>query len=170
MIMNSHQTGCLTEQDAARALGYTEDTWDNLSGMETQPLSESKTWSQLTDTERAAAEVLGYDQLIWDTQPPAAATKFWESLTDTEKAAAIELGYTQITWDNESGTEVQPPFFNQVWEQMTDQQIGALVVLGYTKTSWDNWASPLPTTATKLFSLLSSTCSTCSEDHLILTQ
>ena len=41
-------------------LGFTQATWDNLSGKEEQPESTDKSWSKLTDTEKAGARLLGY--------------------------------------------------------------------------------------------------------------
>ena len=69
---------------AARVLGYTQVTWDNLSGEEQQPWSSIKTWASLTDDEKAAAAALGYTQITWDskTEPqPASAAKSWAELT-----------------------------------------------------------------------------------------
>ena len=36
-------------------LGYTQVSWDNLSGQEQQPWSSIKSWASLTDNEKAAA-------------------------------------------------------------------------------------------------------------------
>ena len=77
--------GCNSEQDAARALGYTQRSWDNVSGRERQPASENKAWFQLTPRERQAATILGYNQRLWDqseTAPqPASGDKAWSELS-----------------------------------------------------------------------------------------
>ena len=52
--------GCISEQRAERALGFTQASWDNLSGEENQPSSWKKYWAELTDKEKAAAVVLEY--------------------------------------------------------------------------------------------------------------
>ena len=48
-------------------------------------------------TERAAAQVLGYDQASWDD--PSSSTKQWGSLSSEEKEAATVLGYTEKSWN-----------------------------------------------------------------------
>ena len=79
-------SACDSEQDAAAALGYTQVTWDNLSGREQKPWSFIKSWAALGATEKAAAVLLGYTQTSWDdelgTVPrPASAFKRWSELT-----------------------------------------------------------------------------------------
>ena len=67
-------------------LGYTQVSWDNLSGEEQQPWSSIKSWASLTANEKAAAAVLGYTATTWDndsgSEPqPASAFKSWAELT-----------------------------------------------------------------------------------------
>ena len=64
-------------------MGYTQVSWDNDSGQETQPASDDKAWAELTDNERAAAVVLGYTAASWDTgaPQPASEDKDWSQLT-----------------------------------------------------------------------------------------
>ena len=76
---------CFGEQAAAAALGYTQVSWDNLSGKEQQPFSSIKSWAALVATEKAAAVLLGYNQRTWDndsgSEPrPASAFKSWSEL------------------------------------------------------------------------------------------
>ena len=78
--------GCQSEQAAARVLGYTPVSWDNLSGGETQPWSTIKSWAALTENEKAAAAVLGYIRPTWDNRgrfkpKPVAAMKTWSELS-----------------------------------------------------------------------------------------
>ena len=66
-------------------LGYTEVSWNDLSGKEEQPWSSIKHWAALTDTEQKAAGLLGYTQKNWDNDSkqeprPAAAFRFWAEL------------------------------------------------------------------------------------------
>ena len=77
---------CISEQAAARVLGYTPVSWDDLSGAETQPWSSIKSWAVLTEKERAAAAVLGYTQPMWDNRSrsegqPFSFYKHWDELT-----------------------------------------------------------------------------------------
>ena len=67
------------------ALGYTEKTWDNLSGKEPQPASADKWWAQMTDKERAGWTILGYTGKSWDNlsgqeKQPAVSNLYWRQL------------------------------------------------------------------------------------------
>ena len=67
-------------------LGYTQVSWDNLSGKEQQPLSYLKFWTSLSANEKAAAVMSGYTQVSWDNDSglepqPAWDTKRWAELT-----------------------------------------------------------------------------------------
>ena len=79
-------SACFGEQAAAIALGYTQVSWDNLSGKELQPWSSIKSWAALGDTERAGARILGYtSSTTWDNESgleprPASAFKSWSEL------------------------------------------------------------------------------------------
>ena len=78
---------CNSEQAAARALGYTQASWDNQSGQEIQPDSADKNWADLTASERAAAADLGFTQTSWDNESgsepqPASEDKYYAQLTD----------------------------------------------------------------------------------------
>jgi len=44
-------------------LGYEKKTWD--SGAKTD--AEDSDWNELTDEQKKAATVLGYDEASWDT-------------------------------------------------------------------------------------------------------
>ena len=132
---------CNSEQDAARTLGYTQNSWDNLSGYVGQPASSNRQWMQLTDRERRAAIRLGYRQTLWDgleTVPaPASENKAWSELSDGERRGAMRLGYNQQNWDDETGTARQPEISEYEWEDMDANQQNAARALGYSRTSWD---------------------------------
>ena len=75
-----------SEQVAAEVLGYTQASWNNLSGKEPQPSSSNKYWSKLRHSERVAAVVLGYTGKVWDNESgsepqPASADKLWNELS-----------------------------------------------------------------------------------------
>ena len=92
-------SGCNSEQDAARVLGFTSVTWDNLSGSEQQPTTIEKSWVDLTDDERAAAMVLGFTRPVWDTLV----------------AALLLLGLDQPNWDNGG----LPESLSKPWSQLS---------------------------------------------------
>ena len=67
-------------------LGYTQVSWDNLSGQEPQPWSGYKAWYELSLNEQAAVTLLGYTETTWDNESgserqPASALKGWAELT-----------------------------------------------------------------------------------------
>ena len=75
-----------SEQAAAITLGFTQLTWDNLSGKEQLPWTSIKHWESLTINEKIAASALGYNETIWDNwskthRPPATMSKDWAKLT-----------------------------------------------------------------------------------------
>ena len=75
-------------------LGFTQVSWDDLSGKEAQPWSMSKFWRELSVNEKSAAGLLGYTQTAWDndsgSEPqPLSGVKRWAELTtcsDGEKS------------------------------------------------------------------------------------
>lgn len=75
-------------------LGYTKDSWDNLSGKEKQPSSSLKYWAKFTDNEKAGAAILGYTDKSWDNlsgkeAQPALAIKRWGRLRKCGKDPSI---------------------------------------------------------------------------------
>ena len=159
---------CDSEQDAARALGFTQRSWDNESGRERQPASEDKAWLQLTQRERRAATRLGYNQRLWDwlepAQQPASAGKGWSELSNLERRGAMGLGYNQRNWDNESGSERQPSTGDLDWDYLTSNQQNAARELGYSRRSWDG---PRPDSVYRAWSELSSCGEKCSHIFVI---
>ena len=149
--------GCYNEQEAAAELGYTQATWDNMSGEEPQPAAASKSWSEFTDEEKAAGMTLGYSEQSWDgVSQPASAEKYWAELTEEEEAAAERLGYTAQIWDNDSGSETQPASAFKEWSELTNEEVEAATDLGYTDQSWDNGVFPSPAAAGKYWGELTS--------------
>ena len=66
-------------------------------------------WTSLTQSEREAAAILGYDLATWDGNiAPAGALKPWDELSESECAAARKLGYERSEWDDEL-TAALPP-------------------------------------------------------------
>ena len=66
-------------------------SWDNASGEERQPASTDKYWANLTESEKAAAVLLGYNGTIWDNESgsepqPVSAIKHWDELTSCGEA------------------------------------------------------------------------------------
>ena len=77
---------CKSERAPWQVLGYTELSWNDMSGKEQLPWTSIKYWSSLTANETAAAVALGFNESTWDNdsgsepQPPSVAKK-WSELT-----------------------------------------------------------------------------------------
>ena len=87
-------SACKSEQAAAQALGYTQVSWDDLSGTEQQPWSTKKPWRLLTANEKQAVRVLGYTQISWDSvsgQQPASMYKTWAQLTTCNSSEDLSI-------------------------------------------------------------------------------
>ena len=95
-------SGCDSEQAAAKMLGFTKTSWDDVSGKEKQPSSEDKAWYQLTHSERMAAVRLGYREKSWDNESgkqkkPYSDSKHWSELTTCgEEHIYIYISYIYI--------------------------------------------------------------------------
>ena len=61
-------------------------------------------WDELPDEVRAAAELLGYRQFLWDhDKEPELAEKDWSELTAEEQEACKVLGYDEAKWNKDDG-------------------------------------------------------------------
>lgn len=154
-----------SEHDAVRVLGFTETTWDNLSGKEPQPAAMRQHWADLTDNEQEALKALNFNRIIWDSQRPESAEKQWDELTQAERQAATTLGFSKTTWDF-SSDKLRPSTYFKMWAQMTDAEASALSVLGFIATNWDNSPMQLPESVGTPWSLLT----TCGEIQFVLRQ
>ena len=100
MLTLTFPSACNSEQAGAAVLGFTQVSWDNLSGQEPQPWSSEKAWFELSLNEKAAAVLLGYSQTTWDnnsgSEPqPASAVKSWAELTACIQSE-ISISHTSI--------------------------------------------------------------------------
>merc|ERR1711939_1123321 len=89
---------CNSERAAAVTLGYTQASWDNLSGKERQPWSADKHWYELSDKEQAAAALFGYTQKTWEGMSDGKhvvssdqADKKWSELTTCPKETTAKV-------------------------------------------------------------------------------
>ena len=90
--------------------------YDKLGQQDEESAGKDKYWEELDDKERAAANLLGWDQKTWDEGDPGPMElKFWKAsslrlctapeaesktLTEDERNAATDLGFTADTWDH----------------------------------------------------------------------
>ena len=87
-LTRTRTPACNSEQAALEVFGFTQVSWDNVSGKEPQPQPSSwnTVWNELTENERAAVSMLGYNEMRWNNQEsfqwqPAAFFKSWDELT-----------------------------------------------------------------------------------------
>ena len=78
-------------QKAAKALGYTQETWDG----DGKVPYDAKTFFQCTEEEKHAAMYLGMSPI--DTKLQI----YWSELDQPTKDAALVLGWTQEKWDDD---------------------------------------------------------------------
>ena len=65
-------------------------------------LGKEKSWAEMSDAERTAATVIGYDGASWDEgEVPPICELPWGELGPREQRAARTLGYTPEEWEAE---------------------------------------------------------------------
>lgn len=117
------------EQQAWGVLGWDRDKWDNGP----PPPSASKSWSQLTDQERAAAISLGYKTAeAWDGDDPLPDNGWFDESPERQAAWRV-LGWGPHNW--EGGPP--PPTSQMTWDQLTPEQQQAATLLGYKPETWN---------------------------------
>ena len=73
-------------------------------------MSSEKAWEALTPEEIVAAEVLGYNEALWDGNGKIdLEDEDWDELTPEQRAAAEKLGMNEEDWDDEGKTFQIPP-------------------------------------------------------------
>lgn len=86
------------QRSAAKALGYTEATWDE---EDADDLACEKSWSALTVSERALAKQLGVTGAnAWDNGTAPVCNKKWKILAAPQRHAAEQLGFNEDSWNN----------------------------------------------------------------------
>jgi hypothetical protein len=76
-------------QQAAVALGFDQDSWDNAGW----PVTQDKWWSDLTETETAGATAMGWDETSWDNKYEELN---WADIPPQVKLAAETFGFDQV--------------------------------------------------------------------------
>ena len=156
------------QREAAEALGYTEDKWQNdpedpFAGLVPSSPNgaivamKSKTWNQLSEEQRADWERLGWTREVWDAdgalpEPRTSRTAFAD-LHPIEQEAARELGYDEASWDADDTSWRESNGFQS--DRAVVKQLAAAVatVLGlvWLDAQWKKWrangatSGPTPT-------------------------
>ncbi|KAL3920484.1 MAG: hypothetical protein SGILL_003239 [Bacillariaceae sp.] len=91
------------QQDITSLFGFTFGRKEAISDPGPVEYDEDGYWKDLPSKARAAAEILGYTEELWnaDGEPPS-NDKYWSELSPKEKQAAIVLGYSEDKWNDSS--------------------------------------------------------------------
>ncbi|KAL7444225.1 hypothetical protein ACHAXM_009495 [Skeletonema potamos] len=136
---------------AAIRLGYTQSSW---SDNEDNP-TEQKTWNELSPEEQSAANVLGYNEIIWthittaenddddsDDEDDSGNDRIdtfndlrWDALPSDARQAAEILNFTPTSWDEDAANSLM----EKDWEELSDDQKRAAILLGYDQNMWGKW-------------------------------
>ena len=124
-------------------LGWSEKTWN---GDEGPPESDSKSWSELSETEQLHASQLCFDFDAWeriDMTPnngpypyPLPEIRFthWKGLREDQRrvARAVFL-YNDTMWNTFGMADIE----NRGWDDLTERQRPYAVQLGLYERTWD---------------------------------
>lgn len=132
------------QQDIAKELGYTEDTW-NLPG--TLDIEYYSWWyfTSLDDDSIAydtkPLEELGFTEDTWDCWHTHYNEYTWEDLETYDIASSAEaLGWNQEMWDTYDyydEASVKPDTELKFFNELTDEEKTAALVMCYTQKLWD---------------------------------
>ena len=111
--------------------------WDTASwqGEAQYPVSEFKTWRDLTEREQAAAVLLGYSEELWDADPEGFWAEFdWEKFPVEIQALWEVLGWNEASWQGEAD---EPASEAKPWNELTEEERAVAEKLGYDEDAWD---------------------------------
>jgi len=114
-------------------LGWSESAW---LGLTTQPDTDTKLFSALTNSEKDAAECLCFPEPVWD-QEVLGTEKFGVDYCD-EIPATVEASDTLCSAMTIWGTPCSPIRYNRYSTLNFFQRGAAVNNLGYSKESWNN--------------------------------
>ena len=101
-------------------------------------------WDDLPDDAKLAAEMIGYNEQLWDNDEESPVMqKKWEELTTVQHAACEELGFKKIIWDNGPFDETEAPDYNSFrWKDLPEIALIAARSLGFNQKMWDADQAP----------------------------
>ncbi|CAE8626587.1 unnamed protein product [Polarella glacialis] len=90
------------QKEAAEALGYDEELWEEDEGEVWKGDSLATPWGALPDGRRQAWAELGWTEHVWgSSQEVGWMTTPWRRLGDQQREAAARLGYYEESWNKE---------------------------------------------------------------------
>jgi hypothetical protein len=122
-------------------------SFDRLWENDQEPDSGDKSWNRLTENEKRAAVLLGFNQKKWDEDSAtdkSSNDKYnhisWKDLPANVRKAAKQLGYNKTLWNDDK----EPPLESKDWTELTSKQQEAARVLGYDQRRWDGDSVAIP--------------------------
>lgn len=95
-------------------------------------------WRDLPLDVQRAANLLGYNQELWDNgggEVPKVWSKQYTHLSDEEKDAAKSLGYSEKEWDKMQSNH--PKYNDYNWNELPSVAKRAAAVFGFNQKKWD---------------------------------
>lgn len=145
------------QQDAAKTLGFTQDTWDCWQNHYTD-----YGWGELEQygDVQQYYRTLGWTNELWNQSPdlktpqaPVSEVTEWNKLTNAEREAAESLCFFEETWNTLSLEEWDCAANNYEgydWDELADEGVQVYYkALGWTKESWEGDKASWPETEGK---------------------
>jgi hypothetical protein len=122
---------------------HTFRLWNN----DQEPETAAKAWDRLTEEEKRAAAILGFNRKKWDMDGSTTTGSGndyddidWKDLPKEVKKAARTLGYTESIWNNDGDS----PLEEKGWSELTVEQRNAAKLIGFDQRRWDDGSDALP--------------------------
>lgn len=114
-------------------------------------------WDELPDEARAAAELLGYREFLWNhDKEPDEAEKDWSELTPEQQEACKVLGYDEAKWNKDDGKRNGSDYENIAANDEDSPQkrysdnIDTQESVSYDHLDWDDLPEEVQVAAAKL--------------------
>lgn len=114
-------------------------------------------WDELPDEARAAAELLGYREFLWNhDKEPDEAEKDWSELTPEQQEACKVLGYDEVKWNKDDGKRKGSDYENIAANDEDSPQkrysdnIDTQKSVSYDHLDWDDLPEEVQVAAAKL--------------------
>ena len=114
-------------------------------------------WDELPDEARAAAELLGYREFLWNhDKEPDEAEKDWTELTPEQQEACKVLGYDEAKWNKDDGKRKGSDYENIAANDEDSPQkrysdnIDTQESVSYDHLDWDDLPEEVQVAAAKL--------------------
>lgn len=146
-----HEAVGMVLHERGRVLSVDTCTDETSGSYQCVDLFDGIFWADLSDSARAAAKTLGWDQGVWDLGGITSFNQlFWSEMIDEEKDASRTLGCDEQCWANcpfntttnifggrALSTSCVDLFAHVYWADLTAAQSQAATTLGWDQVNWD---------------------------------